>query len=31
MTRFWFFVLMERHRIVAPTSARASAAAVSGL
>jgi hypothetical protein len=31
MTRFLFFVLVERHRVVAPTSARPLAAAVSAL
>jgi hypothetical protein len=28
MTRLWFFVLVERRRVVAPTSARPLAAAV---
>ena len=28
MTRFMFFMLVERHRVVAPTSPRPSAAAV---
>jgi len=31
MTRFLFFVLVERHRVVAPTSVRPLAAAVPAL
>jgi hypothetical protein len=31
MARFLFFVLVERHRVVAPTSSRPSAAAVPSL
>jgi hypothetical protein len=31
MIRFWFFVLVERHRVVAPTSARPWAAALPAL
>jgi len=31
MTRFWFFVPVERHRVVVPTSSRLWAAAVPAL